>query len=373
MRIANIVCTYPPYKGGIGTAAFDFSRLMPERGFEVETFVPDRGDTPEEERSGVHRIKPFLSMGNGAFIPSLYGRLRNFDILYLHYPFFGGAEIVWLFKMMNPDKKLFIRYHMDVEGLSLPAKILSIPSKLIEKSLLAKTDKIITASLDYIKNGDLKGFYSKDPGKFIEIPYSVDTERFTPGKAESDDPERKQILFVGGLDRAHYFKGVDKLTEAVSLLEKEGYKNWELFIAGSGDMAEEYKNKADKNGIGDKVKFLGKVPDEDLPRLYAESDITVLPSTAKGEAFGIVLVESMACGTPVVASALPGVRSVFTNGKEGLVSRPGDVADLKDKLISLLTDNRRLHAMSKAAVKTVKDKYSRRIVGDKLASVLKSS
>ncbi|MBD3247709.1 glycosyltransferase, partial [Candidatus Falkowbacteria bacterium] len=312
MKIANLVCTYPPYKGGIGTAAFNFRELMSDRGLDITTFVPDYGldiDRSEDEKNKVIRIKPLLRLGNGAFIPALFKKLKDFDIIYIHYPFFGGAEIVWLYKMMHPRKKLIIRYHMDVVGLSWPAKFLSLPSCLIFRSLFAKADKIISASLDYIENGNMKNVYKKYKDKFRQIPYAVDIERFKP---KQKDDKIFKMLFVGGLDRAHYFKGVDNLISACALLKDEGVDNWELDIVGSGELLDEYKAKSKELKIDDRVNFLGKVSDRDLPKVYAQNHITVLPSVNKGEAFGIVLIESMASGTPVIASDLAGVRSVYT-------------------------------------------------------------
>ncbi len=368
MKIANIVCTYPPYKGGIGTAAFDFSRLMSERGFEVVTFVPDHGldaDLDLDKKNKVIRIKPFLRLGNGAFIPGLFSKLKDFDIIYLHYPFFGGAEVVWLFKLLNPGKKLVIRYHMDVVGLSFLAKVLSLPSKIIERSLFNKADMIMSASLDYIKDGNLKGFYSKHKNKFFEVPYGVDVERFQP---KIKNRSKKKMLFVGGLDQAHYFKGVSNLIEAAAKLDID---DWELSIVGAGELKNEYEKRAKDLEIRDKIVFLGKVSDDELPKVYASHGVTILPSINKGEAFGIVLIESMASGTPVIASDLAGVRSVFSNEKEGLIVEPGNITDLKEKIEIFFKDIDKRKEMETSSRILAEKVYSRNNIGDKLANILK--
>lgn len=365
MKIANIVCVYPPYKGGIGTAAFNFRRAMAEKGHEVTTFTPDYGLEEGDGKDGVVRLSPWLKLGNGAFVPGLFWKLKDFDVLYLHYSFFGGMEVVWLAKMVWPKKKLIIRYHMDVHGLSLPARILSLPSGLISGSLFRKADLIVSAGLDYVETGPLKDLYKSDRGRFAQIPYGVDTDEFRP---REKDRQIFKILFVGGLDRAHYFKGVDNLLEAASGLSG---KNWKLNIVGSGNMENEYKEKAVRLGISDKVVFLGKVSDEDLPGVYAQSHITVLPSTARGEAFGIVLIESMASGTPIVASDLPGVRSVFKDGKQGLAAKPNNVGELKGKIETLLNDEDKLKEMEKDCRELAEKRYSLKSVGDELDRVLK--
>jgi hypothetical protein len=104
MKIASIVCAYPPYAGGMGNSAKQINELLSDK-HEIKTFTP-------------YTTKAFLRYGHGAFFPQLLWQLKKFDYIYLHYPFFGTAEIVWLFKIFHKKQKLIIHYHMDVKGLS---------------------------------------------------------------------------------------------------------------------------------------------------------------------------------------------------------------------------------------------------------------
>lgn len=370
MKIASVVCTYPPYKGGIGTAASNLRKIFAGTDFEIHTFTPDYGletDKEEDQKNKIERIKPLFKFGNGAFLPKLFFCLRDFDVIYLHYPFFGGAELVYLFKLLNPRKRLIIHYHMDVVGLSPLARLLSLPSCFIFSQLFKKADLIITASLDYIKRGSLRDIYKKYSHKFKQVPYVVDIDRFRPEEKEGDIV---RLLFVGGLDQAHYFKGVAKLLEAVSLLKKEGINNWQLAIVGSGNLEDDYKKKARDLGINDKVDFLGNLSDQDLSKTYTQSHLTILPSTNKGEAFGIVLIESMASGTPVLASDLAGVRDVFTDSQEGFLVEPGNISALKEKLKELIEDKDKLSVMGKKARILAESKYSQAKVFRSLEKIL---
>lgn len=368
MKIAQITCVFPPYKSGIGNVAYDFSEILAEARNEITVFTPDYGQNIEEKHNfKVTLLKPWLKMGLGAFLPQLLFKLPNFDIIYLHYPFFGTAEVVWLEKIILPKKfKLIIHFHMDVTGLSLFAKILSLPTRIIQNSLFKKVDTITCASLDYVKNSRLANIYKKYPAKFKEIPFGVDTDKFFP--AIKKDSNIKNILFVGALDKAHYFKGVNILLKAISEL---GIKNYELRITGDGDLKSSYEKLAEKLDIKDRVEFLGKASDEELPKIYQEADLFVLPSINKNEAFGLVLLEAMACGVPVIASDLPGVRTVFQDEKQGLLCKPGDVNDLKNKIEKILADEEKRKIMGQEARKLVLEKYSWQEVSKKLNEVIK--
>lgn len=154
------------------------------------------------------------------------------------------------------------------------------------------------------------------------VPNGIDPARFRP-----DGPRRRptDLLFVG---RLVPYKGLGVLLEAVSRLHPRPH----LTVAGDGPMRKTLQDKAAHLYLD--VEFLGRVEDRDLPALYRSASATVLPSINGQEAFGIALVESMACGTPVVASDLPGVADVARAG--GLVAPPGNVDALAAQLRRIL-------------------------------------
>ena len=372
MKIAQVVCTFPPYKGGIGNTAADFSAyLSPQH--EVVVFTPKNryaqtGQAPDRKSGDfcarackVVRLKPWIKYGNGAFMPQLLWCLKSYDLVYLHYPFFGSAEMVWLAKMILRRKfKLYIHYHMDVLGLPWWVKILSLPSRLIRISLFKIAGKIIVGSLDYIKHSQVKNYYNKHKKKFYELPFAVDTKKFFPLENKKQE-ENIELLFVGGLDKAHYFKGLEVLFEALNGLKQD---KWRLNIVGSGDLEKYYRCLAGKFKINEKIKFKGDLSRGDLVKEYQNADLFILPSINSNEAFGLVLLEAMACAVPVVATDLPGVRKVFSE-KEGLLAGPGDSNDLLRKIQSLLKDRNRLKDMGKAGRALVLNKYSEDKIKDK--------
>ncbi|OGF28548.1 hypothetical protein A2477_01250 [Candidatus Falkowbacteria bacterium RIFOXYC2_FULL_47_12] len=392
MKIAVIVSTFPPYHGGMGNSAFEMARLLAaQHDVTVFTMTQDGAGASDNAETNyaslpfkINRLQPSFSFGfkNGGFVPSLYEQLVGFDTLYLCYPFFGGAEIVWLFKLLHPKTKLIINFVMDTPALPPLAKVLSVPSLLIKKSLFKRADKVISASLDYVAHSSVKKYFQKWPDKFVEIPFGVHLDRFHVfphdilelqalrqryGIAEKD----RVVMFLGALDSAHRFKGVEVLLRAIAGENvKCQISNVKCLVCGDGDLRVKYENLAKELKIEKQVIFAGRVPDEELVLHYNLADIFVLPSTDASEAFGMVLLEAMACGVPVMASDLPGVRSVFENGVQGITVAPGSARHLRVKIEEFLKYPQRRYKMGRAARESVERKYDWRKVGERLEDVI---
>ncbi|MCD4694536.1 glycosyltransferase family 4 protein [bacterium] len=360
MKIAQIVCAYPPYQGGIGNSAKKFKELL-EKKHKIKTFTPQYKKQKNKE-DDVVRLKPLIKYGNAAILPQFFYLLKKYDCIILHYPFFGTDLIIWLYKILfGKNKKLIIHYHMDVYKKNLWMKLTSFPSEIIRKSLLKKADKITCFSLDYIKNSQISKIYKKDKNKFIKIPYGIDIKKFYPQKKYIKEGIMK-IIFVGGLDDAHYFKGLSVLIKAIELSKEK----IELSVVGEGNKKEYFKNLTKLKGLQDKILFLDPVENSELPKIYRENDILILPSIDKSEALGIVLLEAMASGLGVVASDLAGVRSVFEDQKEGLKIKPNNPRDLKEKLDYLAKNCELRKIMGEKARKKIEIEYSLNKMSKKL-------
>ncbi len=181
-------------------------------------------------------------------------------------------------------------------------------------------------------------------------------ERVAPAPAMTASGSGDYLLFVG---RLVPYKGLDVLLTALSKA-KLGIP---LIVAGEGPERERLTSQAKRLGVA--AAFLGRVADDELPRLYRRAKLTVLPSVNRQEAFGISLIESMACGTPVVASALPGVADVARLG--GLVATPGDADDLARTLRAALEPGAVPRGLSLS--KAIHDQYSWDAVADRLLSI----
>jgi len=371
MKIAHLTCQLPPDAGGIGMVAHSYADQLFERGYEVVMFVPkSKRDLRADKRYPVKVLRPWFRLGHGAFLPQLLWRLWSFDIIHLHYPFFGSAFIVALLKMIRKDKmKLILSYHMDVNLFGWRKLYEIVTRKVFSDLMLRLSDKIIVSSDDYAENSRLQGFYFKHLNKFIELPFGV-PKKFHPekknlellkkyGLSEAD----KIIGFVGGLDQAHYFKGVNVLIKAFSNIEN---KNIKALIIGSGNLTADYKKLVDHLNLNDRIKFAGFGDPVEMPANYNLFDVFVLPSVNSSEAFGIVLIEAMACGKPVIASNLKGVRSVVDPGVNGLLVEPKNSRDIADKIKFMFEHEEMMKKFSEQCLMSVEKKYRWNIIIDQL-------
>lgn len=377
MKIAQISCVYSPYKSGISNSVASFSEHLVAQGDSIDVLTINYSNEAREIKNGVNviRLKPLVQWGKAGFLPQLLKMVRVYDAVVFHYPFFGAAEVVWLAKILSGKKiKLFIYYHMDTNELVGPARLLSWTARLIEKSLFRKAERIMVSSLDYVAHGAIASYYVRNKEQFVEVPFGVDTNRFRGVTDFSLDSGlgdfTLDILMVAALDRAHYFKGVDVLLRAVARLRERGVSNWRLNIVGDGDMRAEYEQLAQSLNIGDQVVFRGRLSNEELVNIYKTMNLFVLPSINNHEAFGIVLLEAMSSGVPVIASNLPGVRSVFVDGRQGYLAIPGDVEDLSKKIKLFITNEKLSREMGMMARKLVEEKYSLTVVGERFGKVL---
>ncbi|MCK4733192.1 MAG: glycosyltransferase family 4 protein [Methanophagales archaeon] len=373
MKIAQVTPTFPPYMAGTGNVCFYNSLELAKLGHDVTVFT---SRFPDEEYDypnllKVKRLKPTFRIGNTPFIPQLM-MLEEFDIVHLHYPFIFGIELILLNSLLK--KNIFIvTYHQDLiyDGVFLNYLVKGY-NYLIRDRVLSKAKKILTPSMDHLIGSSIKHIVKEREHDVVELPNGVDTEKFNSDitcdeiKKKHSLRDEKVILFVGALDKAHQFKGVEILIKAFSKLK---YKKAILMIVGEGGLKGYYQNLAKGIGVSKKTIFTGRVPDHDLQKYYALSDLLVLPSTTRGEIFGLVLVEAMACGKPVIATKLPGVRTVVDNEKNGFLVEPKNVEDLANKIEYLLENENIAKKFGREGRIKVKEKYSWSKIGKKLESI----
>ncbi|TAL19600.1 glycosyltransferase family 1 protein [Patescibacteria group bacterium] len=358
MKIAVVVTTFPPYHGGMGNVAEAQGRLLVQAGHEVTVFTTVAGAAAGGYV--LRRLRPLLRIGNGALIPQLFWRLRGFDAVLLHWPAFGllEAALVWR-AIFGHRSRFFVYYHMDAAAAGVRGLIFALYNRMLLPLLLRAADLILVSSRDYAAQGLLGKAPEAVRQKIREIPLAVDTEFFSPGGCGSGEREHfglaeKNILFVGGMDRAHDFKGVPILLSAFAAA---AIPDARVHLVGDGELRESYERQAQELGLATAARFHGRLKRDELLTLYRCSGLLVLPSLNQSEAFGLTLLEAMAAGKPVIASNLPGVRTVVTDDV-GWLAPPGDTLALARLLEEVWRAPERLLAKGQAARRRVLENYS---------------
>ncbi len=174
------------------------------------------------------------------------------------------------------------------------------------------------------------------PGDYTIIPNGVDVERFYPGVPPIDELAKlakRKILYLGRLDRR---KGLIELLNAMPLVRKD-MPDAMLIVVGRGPLENDCRRLVTDLDLTDAVIFRGYARQEEIPSYYASCDLYCSPALG-GESFGIVLLEAMAIGKPVIASKIPGYDRVINDGYNGLFINPHDKHDVAKKIVSLMKD-----------------------------------
>jgi rhamnosyl/mannosyltransferase len=218
----------------------------------------------------------------------------------------------------------------------------------VARLVLRRAKAIVVPSRAHVAiSGELRGFESK-----VEvIPFGIDETRW----AEVPNPpagSAPRALFIGRLVR---FKGVDILLRAL-----ERVPDLKLDIIGSGPEGPRLRTLAQALAIADRVRWYGEYPDEDLPRRMADAHFLVLPSVTTEEMFGLVVLEAMAAGRPVITTAVPSaVRDVNVPGVTGLEVPLRDVGALAEALDRLARDATLRQMMGEAGRARVHEQFTR--------------
>ena len=296
-------------------------------GHDVKVFVTNPAKLSRyEEINGVQIVRlPRLATVASTpitfgFLPALASSVP--DITHLHFPYPIG-ELSQL--IAGHGRKYVITYHSDVVRTS-QQKFLRYYRPFLHK-VLQKASRILVTSQNYVFSSP---YLLPLASKCEFAPLGIDPHPFQNALPMYRRGNRPVLLFVG---RHRYYKGVDDLIRALVDIEAE------LLLGGDGPMRTEWEHLAGKLNLADRVHFLGDIPDDDLPSLYASADLFILPAKLRAEAFGTVLLEAMAAGLACVTTELnTGTSYVVQNEITGLVVPPNNPAQLAMSINRLLAD-----------------------------------
>jgi len=379
--------------GGMNVYVRDLTRELGREGIRVDVFTRSQDEH-------VPHVLHDLGYGNRVvhvpagpeiplpkpelthYLPDFVAGVRRFaaeknihyDVVHSHYWMSGLAAmelakdwdipIVHMFHTLGHMKNRVARSLAEVEG-----------SYRVEGELqvIRGVDRIVAATL--AEKAQLQFLYKTDARKIIVLPPGVDTSRFYPIPPDEAKavvgipPEDNLLLFVG---RIEPLKGVETLLHAISLVRRQGLldccPHYLAVIGGEPDASPDemsaemarLQELSNELGIGDVVIFLGKQSQDSLPYYYSSADVVIVPSHY--ESFGMVALEAMACGTPVVASQVGGLAFLVQDGITGFHVPDGEPSALCEKLSELIRNPGLRERMGKQAAD-----YAREYAWEKIA------
>lgn len=346
MRILHLAKYYWPRSGGMERVVQDLAEGAVALGHEVSVVAVESrsgGRVGARQRSTVTRVFSFGALGSEEIAPGyLTAARRRADVIHLHHPH-PLADVASLLR--SRQTPFVVTQHMDGKQPGY---------KMLARAVLRRAAAIVVPSRAHMAlSQELEGFENKTE----VIPFGIDETRWAdlPRRA-MDSPPR--ALFIGRLVK---FKGLDILLRAL-----ERVPDLRLDIVGGGPEGPRLKTLTQALALADRVRFFGEYPDEDLPRRMAESDFLVLPSITVDEMFGLVVLEAMAAGRPVITTAVPtGVREVNVPGETGLEVPVHDVRSLAEALDTLAHDPFKREKMGDAGRARVEKYFTRQLMAER--------
>ncbi|MGH7893055.1 MAG: glycosyltransferase [Candidatus Binatia bacterium] len=329
LKVLQVGKFFPPHRGGIETYLQSLSGEL-RRTVDVEVLVANTAPrTVREVVNGVS-VTRTASIGRArstSLTPLLARELRHrtVDVVHLHTPN-PVAELAVLRDLRRRSAKLVVTWHSDV----VRQRWLGRLHRPLSRRLLARADAICVATPQHVTTSALLPAFAD---KCHVCPYGVD-----PGALRADPVAANVVRrrygarpIVLGVGRLVYYKGFEVLLDAAARLDAT------VLVVGEGELRPRLEARIGALGLEGRAWLVGDQPD--LRPYFAAADVFVLPSTHRSEAFGIVQLEAMAFGKPVVSTRLgTGVEHVNVDGATGLTVAPGDPVALRSAIARLLDD-----------------------------------
>ena len=371
MKILMLSWEYPPrIVGGIARVVYDLSHRLIKDGHEVTVITYRDGDVPyveDDDGVQVYRVDNFMISPNNfidwimqlnfnmvAKAGEIIAEKGKFDVIHAH-----DWMTCYSAKTLKVayDIPLVSTIHATEAGRN--SGIRGELQKYIndtEWMLTYESSEVIVNS-NYMK-GELQRLFGLPYEKINVVPNGVNLNLYNGIERDYDFRRRyamdneKIILFMG---RLVYEKGIQTLIAAMPKI-LDHYHDAKLVICGKGGMMDELRNQVNFLGLNEKVYFTGYVASKDVPKMYKCADVAVFPSTY--EPFGIVALEGMLSGTPVVTSDIGGLNEIIDHGVNGMKSYAGNANSLADSILTLLFDQKLCDTVVKNAKAKVKNEYN---------------
>ena len=374
MRVLQVGKFYP-IRGGVEKVMWDVTTGLSQAGIPCDMLCaklkkdgPDQKDEQFYDGNGIFRLnengrvicvpawtKKAATMISPAMVRWLRRHAGEYDIIHIHHP---DPMAALALRLSGYKGKVVLHWHSDI----LSQRFFLSLYKPLQRWLIGRADRILGTTPVYVASSP----YLKDvQNKCGYVPIGIDPISYDAASAETIRARHTGKTLLFSLGRMVPYKGFSYLIEAMSLLPER----FHLILGGKGPLKAELEAQIREKGLQQRVELLsGFIPDETVFALFGAADIFVLPSVMKTEAFGIVQIEAMSCGTPVVATRIPGsgVSWVNEEGVSGRNAEPCDARSLSEAILGVEADKSKF---SEGARQRFERMFSKEMMINKIKTV----
>lgn len=361
MKILQLGKFYPPVFGGIQNVMYEFTTGLNQANVHCDVLCSNTINQYEETHINTYKIFRTKSYGihfSTSISPQMISILKriqdDYDIISIHFPDPMAALALFISK---PKGKVVLHWHSDVIKQKYILKLF----EPLQNWVINRADLIIGATEKHIKNSD-QAQLMINKNAIIPYPYDpdalkkcIDMDLFYQLKIKY---KNKKIIFAMG--RLIYYKGFEYLIESATYLNDE----YIIIIGGEGELRSKLTQQIKDNNLESKVELIGFIPYNELGTYYKICDIFCLPSTFRSEMFGIVQLEAMSFGKPVISTKLKrsGVCNVNIDGITGKCVEVGNGLEIANAIHTILQDSHTYLLYSENCKRRVKEVFDKKIV-----------
>lgn len=338
LRVLQLSKFYPPVPGGLESVVYELTEGLARHGAAVEVLCANTCRDTVEDRMPYPVVRAaswgkLLSTSmSPVLVRELLRRRERHDVIHVHLP--DPMANLALY-MARPTAKIVVHWHSDIVNQKRALKLYAP----LQDWLLQRADAVIATSQAYAQSSP---WLQAVAHKVHVVPIGIQdpagsdhaARRAAAAALRQQHPGKRLVFALG---RATYYKGFDVLIRAATRLPADV----RIIIGGEGELSQELRELAQREGVTDKVHFAGRILQADMSAYYEAADVFCLPSLVRSEAFGVVLLEAMAHSRAIVATNIAGsgVPWVNLHGETGLNVEPGDPVALAAALQQLLHDD----------------------------------
>lgn len=377
MKIAFFTNCYKPLINGVVSSIISLKGAYEKKGHYTYVFAPRVEGYIDEEKNvfRYHSVNLTSKVKYPIAIPLSLRATKvinefNPDVIHVHHPFVLSLPAIMYGAKLKIPKVLTIHTQYERYGYyvsPIPQVIINEAVRRIIFNLATKVDVITTPSQSMKKLISHYGIKKE----IVVIPNAINLEVFQ----ERNEEQCKKLVEQAGLKdsdivllyvgRISFEKNVDKIIKALAIMKKRNITNVKLLLVGEGTALKQIREMVYSEGISDMVKFIGAVNNEIIKYFYQISDIFTFTSTS--ETFGMVIIEALASGLPVLAIKAPGVVDIVTDGVEGLLVED-EISQFAERL-EILVKNRNLRKKLSEGARNTAQRYNVDTISDQMLNL----